>query len=73
MTKKHKIKIGQSLKEQRLKQNVSLRKMAQLMGVKSFCWINTVEHGGFLDSDVPKRYCEALGLKFYETYKFTIK
>ena len=43
------------------------------MGVKSFCWINTVEHGGFLDSDVPKRYCEALGLKFYETYKFTIK
>lgn len=72
MNLKHKQKIGQTLKDIRIERKISLRKMAALYGIKSKDGIVKIEIGEFGDEETPKRYCAALGLKFYGKYSFKI-
>ena len=72
MNQKNKVKIGIALKELRLERKISQRKMAEMLGVNAHTWVIDIENGKFKDEAVPKRYCAALGLKFYGNYSFKI-
>jgi transcriptional regulator with XRE-family HTH domain len=72
MNLKQKQKIGQTLKDIRIERKISLRKMAVLYGIKDKNGITQIENGLFGGEETPKRYCAALGLKFYGNYSFKI-
>lgn len=74
MTEKQKQKIGKELKDIRLAEGVSLRKLATLMGLnKDNCSsITRIENGIFDTTDLPRRFLEAMGYKLQEKNQYTI-
>lgn len=74
MTEKTKKRLGQELKEIRLAEGISLRKMAAMSGLKkeATASIIRVENGNFDSPTLPRKFLEAMGYKFQEKYAYKI-
>ena len=74
MTEKTKKRLGQELKEIRLSEGISLRKMAAMAGLskETTASIIRVEEGNFDSPTLPRKFLEAMGYKFQEKYAYKI-
>jgi len=74
MTAKQKKKIGQELKNIRLAEGISQRKLSMLVGLnKNNCAsISRIEEGNFDSPELPRIFFEAMGYKLREKYQYSI-
>ncbi len=74
MTAKQKQELGQELKSIRLKEGLSLRKIAVKMGlgVNNCLSISRIEDGNFDSPELPKSYLLAMGFQLKEKYSYKI-